>query len=218
MTASQLIMRLAKITTAFVAVLILVGFSALAIKSGVGANGIDFSTPKLQSTEAKLKNVNFQYEQLNSQLDKQSSSDKQKIEELKAEKLKLEQQVQAKAEEKEKLRIAAANAANTLTATAHVSAAPLLPAGSHQDWMAQAGIDPSNYGYVDYIVSHESGWNPNAVNASSGACGLGQQLPCGKWAGAWNDPIAALVAMNIYVGKFGGWAGAYNYWTVHHNY
>jgi hypothetical protein len=104
--------------------------------------------------------------------------------------------------------------------------------------MRQAGIDPANFGYVEYIVSHESGWNPcsfypsrsncglspNDVNSTSGnpnvkvACGLGMQLPCGKWAGAWNDPIAALVAMNSYVSRYGGWAGAYGYWLAHGNY
>lgn len=90
--------------------------------------------------------------------------------------------------------------------------------GSHQDWMIAAGIDPANFGYVDYIVTRESGWNPSAVNPFSGSCGLGQQLPCGKWPGAWNDPIAALRAMNGYVARYGGWAGAYAYWQAHGNY
>lgn len=84
--------------------------------------------------------------------------------------------------------------------------------------MTAAGIEPANFGYVDFIASHESGWNPNAINPSSGACGLGQQSPCGKWAGVWNDPIAALVAMNSYVSRYGGWAGAYDYWLAHGNY
>lgn len=104
--------------------------------------------------------------------------------------------------------------------------------------MTAAGIAPANFGYVDFIVSRESGWNPCAyysmksdcsltadgVNATSGnpnikvACGLGMQLPCGKWAGAWNDPVAALRGMNGYVSRYGGWAGAYNYWLAHGNY
>jgi hypothetical protein len=33
---------------------------------------------------------------------------------------------------------------------------------------------------MKYIISHESGFNPLAVNASSGACGIGQALPCEK--------------------------------------
>lgn len=84
--------------------------------------------------------------------------------------------------------------------------------------MTAAGIDPANFGYVDFIVQHESGWNPNAVNTNGGACGLGQQLPCGKWAGAWNDPVAALVAMNGYVNRYGGWAGAYSHWLAYNSY
>jgi hypothetical protein len=51
-----------------------------------------------------------------------------------------------------------------------------------------------------------------------GACGLGQQLPCGKWAGAWNDPVSALVAMNSYVGRYGGWQGAWDFWQANHWY
>lgn len=101
-------------------------------------------------------------------------------------------------------------------------AAPTPPpvlGGSHEDWMAAAGIPQNLWGYVDSIVSRESGWNPNAVNRSSGACGLGQQLPCGKWAGAWNDPVAALVAMTGYVNaRYGGWAGAVSFWNSHHWY
>ena len=81
------------------------------------------------------------------------------------------------------------------------TAAPVVvpvTTGSHTDWMAAAGIAASDYGYVDFIATHESGWNPNAVNASSGACGLFQQLGCGKWAHKWNDPIGALIDASQY--------------------
>jgi hypothetical protein len=33
---------------------------------------------------------------------------------------------------------------------------------------------------MDYVVNSESGYNPYAVNKSSGACGLPQSLPCSK--------------------------------------
>lgn len=88
-----------------------------------------------------------------------------------------------------------------------------LPAGSHEDWMRAAGIAQADWGYVEYIIAHESGWNPNAVNKSSGACGLGQQLPCGKWAHTWNDPIGALIDASVYArARYGSWAGAYAAW------
>lgn len=86
--------------------------------------------------------------------------------------------------------------------------------GSKADWMEAAGIPESDWAHVDYIVSRESGWNPNAVNSSSGACGLAQSLPCGKSEvyGAWNDPVAQLKWQHDYVnGRYGGYAGAANH-------
>lgn len=106
-------------------------------------------------------------------------------------------------------------------ATVAPQAAPVQKAisGTKTEWMTAAGIPQVMWPYVDSIVTRESGWNPNAVNKSSGACGLGQQLPCGKWAGAWNDPIAALKAMTIYVNnRYGGWAGAVAFWNANHWY
>jgi hypothetical protein len=218
-------MRLAKITIAITAVAVLTAFAILAINSGVAAKNIDFNVPKLQSTEAKLKNVNLQYEKLSSQLNQQSSTDKKKIDDLNAQKQQLEKQreelqkqVQAKADERERLRIAAANAVNTVTATSTASAASLLPAGNHQDWMAAAGISPNDYGYVDYIVSHESGWRITAQNPS-GAYGLCQALPGGKMAVAGADwatnPVTQLRWCAVYAASAhgGGWYNNYIYWT-----
>lgn len=88
-----------------------------------------------------------------------------------------------------------------------------LPAGSHTDWMAAAGISPNDYGYVNYLVSKESGWRVNASNRNSGAYGLPQALPGRKMASAgadWeNNPITQLKWMNGYVkGRYGSWANA----------
>ncbi len=81
--------------------------------------------------------------------------------------------------------------------------------GNKDTWLAASNIPQDQWGYADYLVQRESGWNPNAVNSSSGACGLGQQLPCGKWAGAWNDPVAGLNGMQGYVmSRYGSWAAA----------
>ena len=72
-------------------------------------------------------------------------------------------------------------------------------------------------GYVDYIVSRESGWNPNATNRSSGACGLVQALPCSKVPGNGYDPVDNLRwATGYAVGRYGSWAGAYAFWTSNH--
>ena len=96
-----------------------------------------------------------------------------------------------------------------------------LPAGSHTDWMAAAGIAASDYGYVDFIVGHESGWSPTKSNyGGSGAYGLCQSLPASKMSSAGGDymtnPITQLKWCNGYaVGRYGSWAGAYSFWTSH---
>lgn len=38
----------------------------------------------------------------------------------------------------------------------------------------------SNWTAAKALIQQESGFNPYAVNKSSGACGLGQSLPCSK--------------------------------------
>lgn len=87
--------------------------------------------------------------------------------------------------------------------------------GSPAEWMAAAGIAESDWGYVDYIVSRESGWNPNATNSSSGACGLVQALPCSKVPGSGYNPVDNLRWANGYaVGRYGSWQGAYNFWIA----
>ncbi len=88
--------------------------------------------------------------------------------------------------------------------------------GSPADWMAAAGIAQSDWGYVDYIVGRESGWNPNATNRSSGACGLVQALPCSKVPGNGYNPVDNLRWGSGYAkGRYGGWQGAYAFWISH---
>lgn len=102
--------------------------------------------------------------------------------------------------------------------------APAAPApmhytggGSASEWMAAAGLAQSDWGYVDYIVQRESGWNPNATNPSSGACGLVQALPCSKVPGNGYDPVDNLRWANGYAtGRYGSWAGAYQFWINNH--
>ncbi len=98
-------------------------------------------------------------------------------------------------------------------------AAPLFytGGGAPADWMAAAGIAEADWGYVDYVVSRESGWNPNATNSSSGACGLVQALPCSKVPGNGYDPVDNLRWASGYAtGRYGSWAGAYNFWINNH--
>lgn len=95
--------------------------------------------------------------------------------------------------------------------------------GTKSDWLRAAGIPESDWAYADYIVSHESRWNPLAQNPSSGAYGLCQSLPGSKMASAGADwrtnPVTQLRWMKSYVdGRYGGFAGAYRFWTANHWY
>lgn len=116
------------------------------------------------------------------------------------------------AEEKQKAKEAAAK-----PQVASAAAPTYSGGGSPAEWMAAAGIAESDWGYVDYIVKKESGWNPNAVNSSSGASGLVQALPCGKVPGSCFNPVDNLKWADGYAkGRYGSWAGAYNFWTSNH--
>ena len=96
---------------------------------------------------------------------------------------------------------------------------PYTGGGDETTWLAASNISQDNWGYADYIVGNESHWNPNAINSSSGACGLAQALPCSKVPGNPYNPIDSLNWMNGYVnGRYGSWAGAYNWWVAHHWY
>lgn len=88
--------------------------------------------------------------------------------------------------------------------------------GTKDEWLSASNIPQEYWGYVDAIVSKESGWNPNATNRSSGACGLAQALPCSKVGGKGGyDPVTALNWMNSYVnGRYRGWKGAWDFWRA----
>ncbi len=107
---------------------------------------------------------------------------------------------------------------------------PYTGGGSKTDWLAASSIPQESWGYADFMVQKESGWNPNAVNRSSGACGLAQALPCSKLGADWSNPVVALNWMNGYVngryydgspyahglcsGITDRWQCAYTFWQV----
>ncbi len=87
--------------------------------------------------------------------------------------------------------------------------------------MSAAGISSSDYQYVDYIITKESGWNSTAANPMSSAYGLCQSLPGSKMASAGSDwatnPVTQMKWCNGYAtSRYGSWAGAYNFWISNH--
>ncbi|MHB1865423.1 MAG: aggregation-promoting factor C-terminal-like domain-containing protein [Candidatus Saccharimonadales bacterium] len=105
--------------------------------------------------------------------------------------------------------------------------------------MSLAGISPADYSYVDYIISHESGWCPTKWQGDYGYCpagysqqyatdagvgyGLCQSTPPDKmssFGSDWQtDPITQLKWCNWYAGsKYGSWYNAYIHWTIYGNW
>lgn len=72
----------------------------------------------------------------------------------------------------------------------------------------QFGWGPRQFNAIDQIATAESGWNPNAVNQSSGAAGIPQMLPSAhpgiNVQQFLNDPRAQIEWMLQYIhGRYG---------------
>lgn len=66
-----------------------------------------------------------------------------------------------------------------------------------------------------FIYSHESGNNPGAINRSSGACGLGQALPCSKMPCSLSDYACQDVFFTGYMQqRYGSWDNAMAFWQL----
>lgn len=88
--------------------------------------------------------------------------------------------------------------------------------GTCAEWMSAAGITDTYNATI--LLNKESHCNPNAVNRSSGACGLAQELPCGKSGCMLGDGACQMAWMNRYVlGRYGSWANAVQ-WHLSHNW
>lgn len=106
-------------------------------------------------------------------------------------------------------------------------AAP-LPAGSHADWLREAGVPEDQLGNAEWLVNHENGmwcptrgigqtYCPEVPGNTSKAYGIPQALPGSKMVTAGEDwatnPITQLRWMNGYVNqRYGGWAQACEKW------
>lgn len=103
--------------------------------------------------------------------------------------------------------------ATTVTATSTQDTTPVVVSGDVQttaaSMLAARGWGGSDqWSAFSNLVNRESGWNIHAVNASSGACGLPQALPCSKLSSAgadyWDNPVTQLTWMMDYIaGRYG---------------
>lgn len=96
--------------------------------------------------------------------------------------------------------------------------------------MAQAGVSPDDYKYVDYIASHEGAWCPTKIQGTHncpgymnpsdvpayGGYGIFQATPGNKMASAGGDWATSAVtqirwATGYAVGRYGSWGAAYQH-------
>lgn len=97
------------------------------------------------------------------------------------------------------------------------------PIGDHAHWMKQAHIPERDWAGINYIVSAESGWNPHAVNPSSGTYGLGQMqgynLHYYTKHGTKGNAIAQLMGIMDYIhDRYGTVANAVRFRKAHNWY
>ncbi|MFD7082209.1 transglycosylase SLT domain-containing protein [Streptomyces sp. NPDC059918] len=110
------------------------------------------------------------------------------------------------------------------TAGCVLAAAPAQAAPMSGQVIAHRMIkDPAQFAAFSKIVSRESGWNPSATNASTGAYGLVQALPASKMASAGSDwktnPATQIKwGLSYMDSRYGSPVGAWNFWQVHHWY
>lgn len=109
---------------------------------------------------------------------------------------------------------------------------------NRQELMALAGIAPSDYGYVDYVIGREGSWCATKWQGQWGICpafyeekfpgaeshtktgyGICQSTPANKMASAGEDWRINVVTQlkwctSYAVGRYGGWEGAYTAWVT----
>ena len=156
---------------------------------------------QLQETKQQLNNTTEQYESST----EQNTELQRGIEELNRQKQELEKQLQAKKEQQARLAVISKQKAVAQPARVSVS-------GTCAEWIQAAGI--KDVGNAVELIRRESGCNPNAVNKSSGACGIAQELPCGKSGCKLGDGACQVAWMNRYtLARYGSWSAA----VAHHN-
>ncbi|KUF20019.1 MULTISPECIES: transglycosylase SLT domain-containing protein [Streptomyces] len=118
----------------------------------------------------------------------------------------------------------AAAATGMVFAAAPAQAAPAAATSDSAKAVAQRMIsDDAQFKCFDHIVSHESGWDVNAKNASSGAYGLVQALPGSKMASAgadWQTNPETQIEWGVKYMKdrYGSPCGAWSFWQANGHY
>jgi hypothetical protein len=191
--------------------LLIIATSALIISFG-GIAAFD-NYKDIRADQEHIKHLELQREQLHNQtieleqksqdLEKENADTQKQLEQQKAREEQLKKEIEAlKVARAERARLAAA------TAPRRASAAPQTSFGGNcESWIAAAGI--SELSSARELIRRESGCDPYVKNKSSGACGVAQELPCGKSGCSLGDGACQVKWMNSYViGRYGSWSAA----------
>lgn len=86
-----------------------------------------------------------------------------------------------------------------------------------QQMAASRGWTGANWNALYVLWMRESGWNPRALNRSSGACGIPQALPCSKIP---DKSVAGQIKWGLdYIQRrYGSPSGAMSHWQQKHWY
>lgn len=178
----------------------------------------------------------------NSKLDNHIPAIRERLEKEEREKQAKAEAEKKAAEEAEKARVAAETAqkaadeakrAEEARVASEAQKANRRPPAASVDGIAlmqQAGISPSDYQYVQYILGREGGFNrPCVVNGGAIDCtydgpkayGICQSKPGNKMASAGADwrtnPATQLRWCHQYAhSRYGSWAQAYQFWLANH--
>jgi hypothetical protein len=115
--------------------------------------------------------------------------------------------------------VAVAAATTGMVFAAAPAQAATTSASSAQSIAHKMIPDASQYNAFSKIVEHESGWDVDATNSSSGAYGLVQALPGSKMASAGSDwktnPKTQIKwGLDYMNSRYGSPAGAWSFWQA----
>lgn len=185
---------------------------------------VELKNIEIKSSDAKLEELNRKYEELLEDKEVDNKTFNERLKELEKEKAELEAELVSKRQREAQ---EASESRNIAYAQEQVDASPTPVSGTCSEWMNAAGITDQANAYK--LIMRESGCNPCSYNPGQSncgltsqqvnntqyggvACGIGQQLPCGKWTHAWNDPVGGMVDMQNYVfARYGTWLAALNH-------
>lgn len=176
----------------------------------------------ISSHKASQSNTKSELTKRNIDLDKQIADLQAQVTKKNEEKQKKDaEETQKKTEDSNTQSSSSTPKAQTTTSNASYSSSQVREAFDRIT--SELGITGSDKATWEYVISVESGWNPLATNASSGAYGLGQALPASKMAEYGSDymtnPYTQLKWMYEYImDRYHSFANLQAFWDTNHWY